>query len=323
VRIREVVTERDPENKWGEKQVTQVRVLEPGRFFVYRGSGKKEENWRVPRLVDAGLTSFDEIPMYTVYANQTRFMTAEPPLLDMAQNNVLHWQMSSDINHIVHVSNFPLLYLAGDLRGQGDEDDDPLADDSEEAEAGPNILIQGKVGTSLMFVEHTGKAIEAGEKRISKVEDHMAKMGLDLLIPRHGGPETATGREIDFSQSVSDLEAMTAATASTFDEILRDMVEASSSNESLPEGEGIVILGKNLGLSIKDANDLEALKFARENRDISRLQYLKELKRRRVLEAEYDPEEDEAQLDEEALGDDEGVDDTAFANAEIRSIGAV
>jgi hypothetical protein len=311
IRIREHVTE--PDGLWGEKQITQVRVIyastdkKPGRVEIYRGGGPKGEDWKRPVKVLDAITSFDEIPIHTMYANQTGFMTAAPPLLDMAYNNVAHWQAASDLAHIVHVSNFPILYLAGDLRGQGDTDEEPIVDEGDESSMGPNMLVQGKVGTELKFVEHTGAAIEAGERHIEKLEEHMALQGIDLLTPRVGGPETATGRIIDFAESISDLESMAQSMTSVGNEALRKMIDVSNVTYEPPEGEELMTIGTNLSLSVKDATDLEAIKFARQNRDISRKQYIRELKRRRTLEQDYDPEEDEAELQDESPFAGDGV----------------
>ena len=154
------------------------------------------------------------------------------------------------------------------------------------------------MGSTLTFVEHDGKAIAAGEAYISRLESQMGQLGLDLLIPRVGGPETATGRAIDFDEQISDLEAMIMAEVGVISDALRSAGKMDGT--SLPEDDDLVSVGENLGLSIKDATDIDALKFARLNRDISRLQYVRELKRRRVLEPDYDADADLIEIDNES-----------------------
>ena len=311
VRIREWKTIDDGD--YGVKVRKQIRVLEPGRFRVFIGGGRDGEDWSKPRLIAQGPTSLDTIPLFTFYTNQTGFMQARPPLQDLANLNERHWQAASDHAHIVHVANFPFLFLSGDLRGQEDDEDlvlddevDRVGDTAEgvghgadsDLALGPNVLLQGKANASLSFVEHTGDAISAGERYIEKLEEQMALLGMDLLIPRVGGPESATGRVIDLEESISDLEAMTMALVGVVSDALRMAGKLGAID--LPEGEDLVAVGEGLGLSVKDATDLDALKFARLNRDISRKQYILELKRRRVLDLAYDGEKDLAEIENES-----------------------
>ena len=38
------------------------------------------------------------------------FMTAHPPLMDLAWLNLAHWQSASDQRHILHVARVPILF---------------------------------------------------------------------------------------------------------------------------------------------------------------------------------------------------------------------
>ena len=115
-RYMECIEEDD--GAFGCKKVMQIRVLEPGAWHTYRevegANGKK--SWQ-PH--EEGLTSIDMIPLATFYTKRTGFMTATPPLLELAYMNVKHWQSQSDQDNILHVAR-----VAGDgATGNGRDDD--------------------------------------------------------------------------------------------------------------------------------------------------------------------------------------------------------
>ena len=110
VRIRENAVERD--GVFGEKVVERIRVLEPGTWVLWekiKVNNRKEE-WRI---IDSGETSLPFIPMVIFYTEREGLMLADPPLMDIANLNVAHWQSSSDQRHILTVARFPILASSG------------------------------------------------------------------------------------------------------------------------------------------------------------------------------------------------------------------
>ena len=140
--------------------------------------------------------SLGRVPLVTLHAGRTGPMTATPPLLDLAWLNLAHWQSSADQRHILHVARVPILF-GRDLRvGEGG------------LEIGPNRMVLGEGGgADLRFVEHSGAAINAGRQDLIDLEERMARMGAELLAPRHG-QMTATERALEADRHDSALQAM-------------------------------------------------------------------------------------------------------------------
>ena len=65
------------------------------------------------------------------------------------------------------------------------------------------------------------------------------------------------------------------------------------------ESAGTVKISTDFGPENVDAADFEAIKFARQNKDLSREKYLSELKRRGVLPDEFNETENEQELEDE------------------------
>lgn len=192
IRIRETVNRRS--GAWEDQTRQQIRVLYPGRFEVWRRRDESAATgtWR---KAEGGESSLDCIPLVTIYANRTGFMTARPPLMDLAWLNLAHWQSASDQRHILHVARVPILF------GRN------LALPEDGLELGPNRIVTGDGdGADLRFVEHSGAAIAAGRQDLIDLEDRMAVMGLDLMTRRSGaGSTTATARAIDAAENSTAL----------------------------------------------------------------------------------------------------------------------
>ncbi|NDC09657.1 MAG: DUF4055 domain-containing protein, partial [Oxalobacteraceae bacterium] len=167
IRILEQATVDDGE--WGERQVCRIRVITKTEFQLYEFKDKK---WNI---IEQGETSLGYIPLVTYYTNKTGFMSAKPPLIDLAYLNVQHWQSSSDQEHILHFIRFPLLHGAG------------FNNDQKQIEIGPNRMILSEdPNAKLTYVEHTGAAVEAGRQSLKDLEEKMSSLGMQMLAKRSG-----------------------------------------------------------------------------------------------------------------------------------------
>lgn len=279
VRILETVSEADGD--WHEKDITQVRVLTPGGWQIWRQMGEKNE-WQ---LYLEGVTSLNKIPLAPYYANRSGFMTGEPPLEDLADINLQHWQSESDQRNILHVARVPILF------GKGFPDDAPAL----QIGAGVMTRASGE-NADMKWVEHSGASIGSGREDLKDLEFQMQQMGMELLIPKPG-TQTATGKAIDSAAMHAPLQAMAAN--------LQDALELSFSfaGEYMglgPDGAGSITVNTDFGVSMRDAADLTALVQMRNAGDITRERLLTEMKRRGVLADDLDIEAELDELDIEA-----------------------
>ena len=192
VRIRECV--EIPDGEFGTKSREQIRVLRPGSVEVHVQNAKKE--WVVDPE-QSGPTTLDFIPLVPCYTGRTGFMTATPPLEDLAWLCCDHWQSKSDQKHILHVARVPLLFGKDLVDGAGNT-----------LPIGPNCLIstQNKPDSALQYVEHSGKAIEAGRQDLQDTEDMMRRCAGELLSSEVQKTATETG--IEATEGESSLKAM-------------------------------------------------------------------------------------------------------------------
>ncbi|MDO8039497.1 DUF4055 domain-containing protein [Janthinobacterium sp. SUN137] len=187
VRIMESVEE--PAGDFGTRFIQQIRVLTPSAWETYRKNDKDE--WL---LHENGPMSLGSIPLVTFYTRRTGFMTAVPPLRDLADLNIKHWQSSSDQDSILHTARVPILALIG-------------LDEGGDVSIGAKSALRLPQGGDAKYVEHTGAAIEAGRQSLQDLEAQMRAMGAELLVETQVST-TATQNNIEDDEAKCQLSRM-------------------------------------------------------------------------------------------------------------------
>ena len=186
LRLLERVTE--PDGEYGQKEVEQVRLLTAGAFEVHR-KGRQGKYVKV----DEGTTSLDYIPFAIAYSNKVSFLESRPPMQDIAELNLLHYQKSSDFDNQLRISSVPMLCLFG------------FPQASEEVSAGPSEAMAFPEGGRAEFVEIKGTSFQYQRDRIKNLEDQINTLALAAILGQKLVAETAASQEIQRSQGDSTL----------------------------------------------------------------------------------------------------------------------
>lgn len=282
IRIRECVEIEDPANRFEKTKIDQVRVLEPGFYEIWR---KVKDSWA---MVVSGKTSVDAITLATVYTNRAGFMQGLPPLQDLADLNVAHWQSASDQRNILHVARVPILFGSG------------IPEDAPNIQIGASTMSRtADPAAKLSYVEHSGAAIGAGRDDLKDLEGHMQALGLELILPK-SGDATATGEAIDQAAMNAPLAIMAAALQDALELAFGYMAEYDGLGK---DAGGSITVNTDFGVSMRDTADLTTLLAARNAGMITGATFLKEMKRRGVLADDIDlDDEAEAAKDDVPLG---------------------
>jgi hypothetical protein len=294
--LRILETASVPSGAFGEETRQRIRVYErslPGERRTNAGRRiARDQGSTVYRVYEKGAdgkwmqiaeggVSLNEIPLATLYTRKSGFMTACPPLEDLAWKNLEHWQSASDQRHILHVARVPLLF------GAGIEAKDLTQEDGTPVTIGPNrMLTATSPQASLTFVEHGGAAIGAGREDLLDLLDQMAALGMAPMVER-SGDVTATEKAIDQAESVSDLKSWTRALEGFLEHLFSLGARWIGSDT-----ETTVDVYDDFSAALRGAQDLSELREARKAGDISRATYLRELVRRGALAESFDAEAD-------------------------------
>jgi hypothetical protein len=189
-----------PDGEFGEKVYDQVRVIEPGRYRVFRQEEqKKAMQGQFPypssfdqsdataeyELVESGPYSLDQIPLVTIYANKTDTMTSKPPLLDIAHLNLAHYQRQADLIHSLHIASQPMLVLEG------------WDDQTKDMAISVNYAMATQPGNKVYYVEPASSAFEAQSSEIQELQQQMATLGISTLSQQKFVAESADARRLD------------------------------------------------------------------------------------------------------------------------------
>jgi hypothetical protein len=279
VRIVETTVERDG---FREKTVVRVRVFDwsPGGVAVTLWRLGDKRKWKVEepsRPID-----IDVIPIVTFYADHKGLLLGKPPIEDLVDLNIQHWQSRSDQTNILTVARFPILALSG-----GTEEESTVV-------IGPKkMLFCPDPAGKFYYVEHSGAAIGAGRQDLLDLEDAMTEYGTEFLKQRPSR-ETATARTLDSAEATSPLQDA----VRRFNDSMTQALYLTAKWMGIEDG-GHVRVNDDRGPDQASGADLQALGQARQMRDLSRVAYLREFKRRGLLVDTFDLGKNDEELNTE------------------------
>ena len=191
-----------PHGEFGEKVYDQVRVIEPGKYRIYRKKEAEKALYTVSdetysgnfdgpanendfELVNSGGFSLGEVPLVTVYSGKTDTMTSKPPLLDIAYLNLAHFQRQADLIHSLHVASQPMLVMEG------------WDDQTKDMAISVNYAMATQPGNKVYYVEPASSAFEAQAAEIQELQLQMATLGISTLSQQKFVAESADARRLD------------------------------------------------------------------------------------------------------------------------------
>jgi hypothetical protein len=176
-----------PLNEFGEEQVEQMRVIYPGRYDLYT-LGQE-----VVEFTESGDYSLPEIPLVPIYSNRRGLLISQPPLLDIANLNITHYQRQADLIHALHIAAMPTLVLEG------------WDDTTGSATMGVNYAIAMQPGNKAYYVQADATSFDAQMAELESLASQMSTLGVTKLFGQKFVAESAEAKRIDQAQSNSVL----------------------------------------------------------------------------------------------------------------------
>jgi len=176
-----------PLNEFGEEQIEEMRVIYPGRYDLYTLGQELVE------FTETGGYSLDEIPLVPIYSNRRGVLVSQPPLLDIANLNITHYQRQADLIHALHIAAMPTLVLEG------------WDDTTGSATMGVNYAIAMQPGNKAYYVQADATSFDAQMQELQSLEGQMSTLGVTKLFGQKFVAESAEAKRIDQAQSNSVL----------------------------------------------------------------------------------------------------------------------
>jgi hypothetical protein len=183
-----------PYGDWGSEVVEQVRVLEPGKFRLYRKQASTGSDFKlVEGEAGSGTTTTKEIPFAVAYANRTAWMESTPPLEEVAWLNLQHYRLRSDQTNLLHIAAVPKQFLYG------------FPAEVDKILAGPNFGIAAPQDARAEFCEPNGISYQARHLEITQVEEKIATLGMMTVMGQDLTNKSGKAKEIERSQGDAAL----------------------------------------------------------------------------------------------------------------------
>ena len=278
IRINEVVSE--PLGEFGSELVRQIRVLEPGRYRVYRRGRSESQTWTI---VSEGTTSLGGIPLAVTYSGKVAELVSKPPLLAIANLNISHASSTCDLNHSLHVSAMPILTLAG------------YDDSGNQIALSANSAILLPPDGSASYVEPASSSFEAQQNFITQLESQMSNLGISTLFAQKNSAETAESKQL----SRTDSDSLLAIVSKDLEATVQSALDMAAEYVGIEAPK--VMIDRDFDLQVLDSGQVQQYLSLWTNGAISQELLLEMLKRGEVL-PEIDVEAEVEKTQQEKVG---------------------
>lgn len=253
-----------------------------------------QEKWVVTR--SGFLANQTEIPVsFVVMGPQAGMLDAAPPLLDLAWVNLSHWRLLTDRRYVMHLSCVPSLVLEGFQQLQRDPGDQAGDPNQQRMVIGPGVVIRVPKDGKAYYLEPGGTSLAATAEELKQLELRMVALGLTFMFAETRAAESAEAKRIDARAQWATLATCARALQDGAAQALiytGAYLELPAPNVAVRQDFSDTTLDVSMAGFVLQMNQASAL---------SRRTMYDLLKRGSVLPADFDEEEEEKRLVEEAL----------------------
>jgi len=244
-----------------------------------------EEGTLELRPTKAGGKRLDEIPFVFFGATRNSPIPSKPPLMDLVNLNIKHWQVSTDYWHGIHVCALPTPYAIG-------------FPTETQFHLGPEkCLVTDNPSGSCGYMEFTGQGMRAVLDSLQELKKDMAVVGARLLLETpKAGVEAAETVRLHSSADTATLTSIANNTEEGFKKVLQ--FACMYINEANAEIDFDV--NRDFISAKMSAQDLIALVQAVQSGEISRDTFIYNLKMGELLPPDRTIEEEKALIEEDA-----------------------
>ena len=178
-----------PEGMYGQTEVEQCRVITPDQFMVYRRTPGGADAEAIPP--QGGANTLGAIPFVPLYTNRTGFLTSMPPLVDIAELNLTHYQKQADQLHALHIAAMPQLVLEG------------WSEMEASTAKGVNFALNMDPGNKAYYINADASSFNAQEAKLASLEAQMSTLGVTKLLGQKFVAESADAKRVDQAQANS------------------------------------------------------------------------------------------------------------------------
>jgi hypothetical protein len=276
------------EDEFEAKCEDRYRVLDLDETGTYRQRVFKVAKDGKDELIEGPIyplmngNGMDFIPFYIIGPNGIATGCEEPPLIDLVDANIAHYQVNADYRHGLHFTGLPTLFLAGVVQ---EADSAPFYIGGQAAITSPHPEAKG------MFIEYSGQGLGAIEKALAGLERRMAILGARMLADEARQVETLGATQIKRAGENSVMAAIVISVSQCIERALGVMAQWVGAS-----GEVTFQISREFVPAGMDAQQLTAVVSAWQSGALSEAEMLELFKRGDVIDAEKTLEEHQEEV---------------------------
>lgn len=207
----------------------------------------------------------------------------DPPLIDLVDKNVAHYQVNSDYRHGLHFTGLPTAVISGYQKQEGDEF----------YIGSPKAWVFPDPQAKAAFLEFTGQGLGALEKALDRLERQMALLGARMLADESKqAVETLGATQIKRTGENSVLAKIVKSTSRTLEWALTVFAKWAGHEAKI-----VYQLNRDFLPAMMDAQQLNALFQGVVSGNISKQELFVLLQRGDVIDGEKTFDEHQAEID--------------------------
>lgn len=277
-------------DEFEEKTEDRYRVLDLDDAGLYRQRVFRIDDKGNDELVDEVYPvmngqPLNYLPFIIIGANGIALDVEEPPLIDLVDANVAHYQLNSDIRVAMHFG-VPTFYITGYTKEEGEV----ITVGSRSA------IILPDPASTVGFAEPDGAMLPAMQQALKEIEQRMAILGARMIADETRQAETLGATQIKRAGENSVMAAIVIAVSDSIRWALEIMAQWAGAS-----GEVVFEISREfnpLGLS---AQDMQAIFAGVQQGIISEREAFELLQRGDMIDGEKDFEEHQEELSQVEL----------------------
>lgn len=283
LKIKDVVKRRT--RSYVEKDVARYRVYRLVRNVVKWEVHEEDPLSRSREtLKKSGEMSIGMIPAVRLKLED------HPPFDDLLEHNKLHYRVSSDKHYNLHLSSIPLLTVLGFDTGV---DENGKRKDPKISIGVNRAFVSTNVNAKLAWVTCPTDAVEISNAVEEKLEEKMAKLGLEVLKTKQ--EVTATQRMLDGDEESTKIQYYIRNLTDTAEQALVIHAKMAGFNQS-----GSIEINDDFMSAIMGAEDIASLLKLKDSGVISRDTTRKSVAHNsKLLPKDFDLEAEEEKIQKE------------------------
>ena len=277
-----------PKDEFSTEEEDVYIVLRENEGFIFSetAESKKSKDKYEFNMLNSWTNSLGYIPFFPCYSNKEGFFKADLPFYDLAHLNLTLFNLESDHQNIIHLTNVPTLQI---FTG---ESETPLKANKKGKEESLTVGVnkafkfKDKSTQGIEWVSPSGSCIKDGKENIDSVKKQLESMSLSIFSKE--SYNTATEANIANSKNNLFLVELANSLETVIEMAVISMEDFSQENYNFT-----MKLSKDFDFATLDATTIEKLSNMQEKGQISLDTLWKKLEDDEVLKIEdYDAEKE-------------------------------